>query len=113
VGRRLAAGGSGPPPRASLVETTLALREEGIPAAPGYIPRVVYRQEMFQRRRAYPGSDFPFSLSEISYEPGLCPVAEEILATAIRLPVSEFFTEKDIDDMIRGIRKVARYYAKG
>jgi perosamine synthetase len=91
----------------------LALREEGIPAAPGYIPRVVYRQEMFQMRRAYPGSDFPFSLSEISYEPGLCPVAEEILATAIRLPVSEFFTEKDIDDMIRGIRKVARYYAKG
>lgn len=90
----------------------LALREEGIPAAPGYIPRVVYHQEMFQKRRAYPSSNFPFSLSEVSYEPGICPVAERILETAIRLPVSEFFTEKDVEDMIRGIRKVARYYAK-
>jgi perosamine synthetase len=91
----------------------LALRGEGIPASPGYIPHVLYRQKMFRERRAYPGSDFPFSLSDVSYEPGLCPVAERILATSIRLPVSEFFTEKDIDDIVRAIRKVARYYAKG
>lgn len=90
----------------------LALRGEGIPAIPGYIPRVLYLQKMFRERRAYPDSHFPFSLSGVSYEPGLCPVAERILETAIRLPVSEFFTEKDIDDMIRGIRKVALYYAK-
>lgn len=93
-------------------EFSLALREEGIPNHPGYIPRAVYRQGLFRKKRAYPGSDFPFCLSDVSYEPGLCPSAERILETAIRLPVSEFFTDGDIEDIIRGIGKVARYYQK-
>ncbi|PTX64898.1 dTDP-4-amino-4,6-dideoxygalactose transaminase [Melghirimyces profundicolus] len=89
-----------------------ALGAEGIPNHPGYIPEVVYRQPLFQKRQAYPGSDFPFCLSETSYQPGICPEAEQILATAVRLPISEFFTESDIEDMVRGIRKVALHYAK-
>lgn len=87
-----------------------ALREEGIPNHPGYIPQVVYQQPMFQKRQAYLNSDFPFDLSGRAYPGGLCPVAEHILETAIRLPVSEFFTEEDAEDVIRGIRKVAGFY---
>ncbi|MDA8354675.1 MAG: DegT/DnrJ/EryC1/StrS family aminotransferase [Firmicutes bacterium] len=47
-----------------------ALREEGIPNHPGYIPQVVYQQPMFQKRQAYLNSDFPFDLSGRAYPGG-------------------------------------------
>ncbi|ULL16050.1 DegT/DnrJ/EryC1/StrS family aminotransferase [Paenibacillus sp. H1-7] len=89
-----------------------SLEAEGIPNMEGYIPDVVYMQPLFQNRTAYPSSHFPFSLTGITYERGLCPNAEQILATAVRLPTNEFYTETDIGDMIEGIRKVAAFYAK-
>lgn len=89
-----------------------ALEAEGIPNMEGYIPDVVYMQPLFQKRTAYPNSHYPFELTGITYERGLCPNAESILQTAVRLPVNEFYTEKDIDDMIAGIRKVASFYEK-
>ncbi|GGE26274.1 aminotransferase DegT [Marinithermofilum abyssi] len=92
---------------------TQALREEGIPAHPGYIPRVVYQQPLFQNKQAYLHSSFPFDRSpDVSYDKGLCPEAEAILETSIRLPVSEFFTPGDIDEMAEAIRKVAAYYRR-
>lgn len=88
-----------------------ALAAEGIPNSPGYIPRVLYLNAMFRERHAWPGSHFPFDLSDARYEPGLCPVAEAILRDCIRLEVKEFFTPQDIEDMIAGIRKVVAHYA--
>ncbi|WP_409345690.1 DegT/DnrJ/EryC1/StrS family aminotransferase [Paenibacillus sp. MBLB4367] len=91
-------------------EFASALAAEGIQATAGYIPQVVYMQPLFQNKQAYIGSHFPFELSDFSYDSGLCPVAEDILKTAVRLPVNEFFTDGDIEDMIAAIRKVALYY---
>jgi dTDP-4-amino-4,6-dideoxygalactose transaminase len=68
-------------------------------------------QSLFQQRHAYPGSHFPFDLSDAYYERGLCPVAEDILRTAITMPVSEFYTPQDVEDIVRGVRKVACHYA--
>ena len=99
--------------RCSRDEFSAALRAEGIPNQAGYIPRVIYLQPLFQNREAYRGSHFPFDLADAAYPRGLCPVAESILETAIRLPISEFHTEQDIDDVIRGIRKVAHHFAVG
>lgn len=93
-------------------EFHLALESEGIPNQAGYIPSVNYMTALFQKRQAYRNSHFPFDLTDISYPPGLCPVAENILLTAIRLQINEFYTEQDIQDMIRGIRKVVQYYKK-
>ncbi|QNK56288.1 DegT/DnrJ/EryC1/StrS aminotransferase family protein [Paenibacillus sp. PAMC21692] len=89
-----------------------ALAEEGISCSAGYIPQVVYMQPLFQKRQAYPGSHFPFELSSAEYKEGDCMVAEQILETAIRLPINEFFTDQDIEDMAAGIRKVSGYYGK-
>jgi perosamine synthetase len=89
-----------------------ALEAEGIPNMEGYIPDVVYMQPLFQNRTAYRNSHFPFDITGITYEKGLCPNAEAILQTAVRLQVNEFFTEKDIDEMIAGIEKVVSFYAK-
>lgn len=89
-----------------------ALSAEGITNRMGYIPDVVYMQPMFQNKQAYLGSQFPFDLSEVSYAKGTCPQAEAILQSAVQVPISEFFTDKDIEETIAAIRKVASFYQK-
>ena len=91
-----------------------ALRAEGVPCEPGYIPTCVYAYPLFQNLSAYPGTHSPFDSPyygrPISYPAGLCPTAEAILGTAVRLPVSEFYTDQDLEEVIRSIRKVAITY---
>jgi dTDP-4-amino-4,6-dideoxygalactose transaminase len=90
-----------------------ALAAEGIPNGLGYTD-VLYKNEMFAKKSAYIGTNAPFDSKyygrEIEYKPGLCPVAEDIHRTAIRLGVSEFYTEQDITDIIASVRKVAAHY---
>lgn len=88
----------------------------GIGASKGYIPACIYEYRMFQNKSAFRGThapwDSPYYGGTVSYEKGLCPVAEKILETAVKFGVSEFYTDQDVDDMIAAIRKVAAYYAK-
>ncbi|MDR6549984.1 DegT/DnrJ/EryC1/StrS family aminotransferase [Paenibacillus qinlingensis] len=93
-------------------EFAKALQAEGIDCSAGYIAKPVYMQPLFLNQEAYTGSHFPFDLTDIAYSEGLCPAAEHILKSAIRLPVNEFFTEQDRDEVIAGIRKVAAHYKK-
>lgn len=98
--------------RAEFVE---ALRAEGIPCTEGYITRPVYCYDVLAKRQILRNSGFPldpvFHEGTPSYGPGLCPVAEEVLSTACRLPINEFYTDQDIEDMIEAIRKVALYFS--
>ena len=71
-----------------------ALHAEGVPAGKGYIPTCIYEYPLF--KGAYPR--------------GLCPVAEEILETSVKFPVSEFWNDEDVDDIIKAVKKVAGYY---
>lgn len=91
-----------------------ALAAEGIPNLPGYIPVCVYEYDLFINKNAFPGSDLPFSIGhdpeKVKYYKGMCPIAEEILNTSIRIGISEFYTAQDIEDIIEAIRKVAQYY---
>jgi perosamine synthetase len=91
-----------------------ALVAEGLPASPGYIPQCVYRIPMFVNQTAYTKTNLPFVSEhydgEVDYHEGLCPVAEQILLDAIRLPVNEFFTEQDLEETIAAIRKVWTWY---
>lgn len=87
-----------------------ALRAEGIPAMAGYIPQPIYREKLFANKSFFPGNIWPAEIvsgKTYSYPAGLCPVAEEVLSTAIRMPVSEFFTENDALDMVAAVKKVA------
>ncbi|MEW6227737.1 MAG: DegT/DnrJ/EryC1/StrS family aminotransferase, partial [Bacillota bacterium] len=98
--------------RAEFVE---ALRAEGIPCTEGYITRPVYCYDVLAKRQILRNSGFPldpvFHEGTPSYGPGLCPVAEEVLSTACRLPINEFYTDQDIEDMIEALRKVALYFS--
>lgn len=95
-------------------EFVKALRAEGIPAIEGYIPQCVYQLDMFKNKTVYPGgTQYPLDGThgrEIEYKDGDCPVAEKILATSVRVPVSEFYTEQDLEETINAIKKVCAYY---
>ncbi len=87
----------------------LALQKEGIQASAGYIPRPIYLEKVFIDKSFFPGV-WPAELiaqKTYTYCEGLCPVAEEVLRTAIRLPINEFFTDQDIEETAEAIRKVA------
>ncbi|MCX7806455.1 MAG: DegT/DnrJ/EryC1/StrS family aminotransferase [Planctomycetota bacterium] len=92
-----------------------ALAAEGITASAGYVDRVKYRCDLFVNKSAFPGTKYPWDSPYYGrgrdYPEGLCPVAEEIVRTCVKLPVSEFFTERDLAETVAGISKVARYFA--
>ncbi len=97
--------------RATFVK---ALQEEGISAGEGYIPECVYEYDMFKNREGYIGTHCPFDCAyygkEIEYKKGLAPVAENVLKTSVRLPIGNFFTDEDVEQTVRAIRKVAAYF---
>ena len=91
-----------------------ALNAEGLPCYKGYIHACIYEYDLFRNKSAYQGTHAPFDSryygKEIDYHTGLCPVAEEILRTSVKFNISEFYTQQDIDDIVKIIRKVTAYY---
>lgn len=100
--------------KVSRSEFSAALEAEGIPNSEGYIPACIYEYDLLVNKNAFPESDIPFSInhsaSEIRYYKGMCPIAEEILATTIRVYINEFCTNDDITEIISAIKKVSEYY---
>lgn len=95
--------------RAAFVK---ALAAEGLSAGEGYVDRATYLYDLFTKKQGFGGTDFPFSLApHIEYVPGLCPQAEAIVADCVKLPVSEFYSDDDLNQTLAGIRKVAEYFA--
>jgi dTDP-4-amino-4,6-dideoxygalactose transaminase len=92
-----------------------ALNAEGVPAGAGYLPSCVYEYDMFRNLSGFEGTkqpfDSPYYGKSIEYGKGLCPVAEQVLETAVRLDVSEFYTERDLAETVAAIRKVSAHYA--
>jgi dTDP-4-amino-4,6-dideoxygalactose transaminase len=103
--------------KASIAEFCQALEAEGIPCEPNKITggMPVYQYVVFQKRSAFPDSRLPFVSkdlrSDISYPKGLCPVAEEAFEHTFNLNVNEFYSNEDIDDMVKGVAKVAEHYS--
>ncbi len=99
-------------------EFSIALEAEGIPnqsnLITGGMPEYAY--DVFSNRSAFPNSKHPFVNKDfgtnVSYNRGSCPYAEDAFEQVINLNISEFYTEQDIDDMGRAVEKVANYYWK-
>jgi dTDP-4-amino-4,6-dideoxygalactose transaminase len=95
-----------------------ALRHEGVNARANVITggRPVYLYDIFQKRSAFPGSQYPFrSLdtgSDRSYPVGLCPVAEDAFSRWIVLELLENYTEQNVSEMADAVAKVAYHLAQ-
>ncbi len=48
----------------------------------------------------------------LGYEKGLCPVAEEIYAGIMSIPLYPAMTDEDAEDTIRAVKKLVNYYRK-
>ncbi len=93
-----------------------AVSAEGIPASQGYIKVPLYMFPILREKKTYGSSHCPFDCpihgQDIEYAEGLCPNTEEILRRIITLPIKESYSMDDVEDMAKGIAKVAEHYAK-
>jgi dTDP-4-amino-4,6-dideoxygalactose transaminase len=90
----------------SREEIVAALNYEKVEATAGYIPRPIYMEPLFLNKSFFPENIWPAELAadkQYTYAQGLCPIAEEILTTAIRIPIDETMSEKKIQQMIKGV----------
>ncbi len=88
-----------------------ALTAEGLGAGVGYIGKPIFLcAGALTHKDTFGTSGLPFTLPgapEIEYSEATCPRATELLPRMITLGMSEFYTEQDIEDMARAVRKVA------
>jgi len=91
-----------------------ALRGEGIPASPIYT-RPLYDEPIF-RDKVGRGRGFPFEYleregHEVVYKQGSCPNAERVCKSAVGVYLSPAYTLRELDLIVKAIRKVAKAYA--
>ena len=55
---------------------------------------------------------FPY-YEKLGYKRGLCPNAEKLYEEIISLPLYYAMSDEDVESVIRAVRKIAVYYAKG
>lgn len=94
-------------------QVAAALRAEGVPAGKVYGGKPVYEaQQILNQWTIADGCPFncpSFFPEPIKYEMGMCPRSEDLLSRAVSIHVGPFLEEEDLDDMIRGVRKVAHH----
>lgn len=97
-------------------EFAKALSAEGVGAGQGYIGRPIYMSAMLQQRNTYGRTGCPFTCErygrDMVYREEDCPNTMEILRRLITLPINEFFTDQDVDDIATAVAKVAEAYRK-
>ena len=87
-----------------------ALFAEGINSE-GYCPIPVHLQSFFRRKKGYGDTKLPFESPwfrhKTAYKKGLCPKAERLSSQDLLLPVYQTLTEKDLNDVVAALEKVA------
>ena len=90
------------------------LSAEGVPASFGYIRKQLYLFRVLKDQVTYGSSRCPFDCPRygrrIEYREGDCPNAEKFLGELITIPINEFYTNEDVNNILRMVSKVARYY---
>ena len=97
------------------VEFGQALTKEGIPAGVGYIGKPIYMNPIFLDTMTYGDSGCPFTCHRANkreYRESDCPNTMEILRTIVILACNEFYTDRDVDDIVAAVRKVAHHFAR-
>jgi perosamine synthetase len=87
-----------------------ALSAEGFPHFTAYV-RPLYLLPLFQKRIALGASGFPFTLSDVKYEKGMCPVVEriwekELIGFETCMHAAD---DRHVDLLTEAVRKVHRH----
>jgi dTDP-4-amino-4,6-dideoxygalactose transaminase len=90
-----------------------ALQAEGVPAGKVYGGQPVYAAaQILNQWTIADGCPFncpTFFPEPIRYAMGMCPRSEDLLARAVCIYTGPFYTEEDVDDLIRAVDKVVHY----
>ncbi len=90
-----------------------ALNAEGIAGSGSFYMRAIHLEYPYLRQKtAFHHSRYPFTLARksITYAEGSCPVAEQAADLVYHVPLNEWLSNREIDDTIAGVKKVAGYY---
>jgi 8-amino-3,8-dideoxy-alpha-D-manno-octulosonate transaminase len=101
-------------PNAEVARTFVkALRAEGIPAAQMYEGKPVYSNPAILAKRTATGKGGPWNCAEhptsVTYEMGMCPETEELVARSFVVGVGASFTPEDCEDVAVAVAKVASH----
>ncbi len=84
-----------------------ALTAEGFPIFPGYVAPL-YRLPVFRERKAIGRDGWPFTLTDRTYQDGLCPVTERLHAEEAMLfePCAYAVDDDLLERLVAAVRKV-------
>jgi dTDP-4-amino-4,6-dideoxygalactose transaminase len=85
-----------------------AMKAEGVPVAPHYIGKPIYKYPLFQDHSAFEHGDHPFK--RIDYKRVSCPTAEAILDTYAILAVNESYSDGDLDETVKAFERVVAWF---
>ncbi len=98
------------PDAGRAVKMVAALRAEGIPAVQFYDGQPVYANEALLARRTASNKGGPWHCAEhpcqVTYEMGMCPQTEALVARNVTLGVGAQYSEDDCVDVATAVRKV-------
>lgn len=88
-----------------------AINAENIPCGSLYSGRPVYMLPQIFNQKTVDKNGFPFNQfdEKIVYSEGMCPKCEELLPRNAMIGITPAHTEKDAEDVIKAIRKVAKH----
>jgi perosamine synthetase len=89
-----------PLPADGVVEVAKMLRERGIVSAPRYIVKPAFMCEVFQKRRTFGKSEFPFTLARpeaLDYNLASYPGTVEALERLLVVPWNDRYNEDDVE----------------
>jgi 8-amino-3,8-dideoxy-alpha-D-manno-octulosonate transaminase len=88
-----------------------ALNGEGIPTGLLYNGEPIYMLPQIFNKKTAEGREFPFDQfdEEIVYTKDMCPKAWDIMPRSATINLSPAFTEQDVEDVVKAIRKVAKH----
>ncbi len=91
---------------------TQALQAEGVRCSFGHTVKPVYEYPVFCDQAFFPGcTGLPFEEAQPNrYSAGLCPDAEPLLKSVIGLELNEFYTEKNVEQIVTAFGKLHKWF---
>ena len=94
------------------------LSDRGVSVSIHYIGKPIFLcSEPLMKKQFYGNSHFPFDYpnarQDITYEPGMCPVAEDVLNRLVLLNITERYSEKDIKNVANEISQTVNRLSRG
>jgi perosamine synthetase len=98
-------------PADAVIEMAALLKEHGVLAAPRYIQKPAFMCEVFQQRRTFGTSGYPFTLARadaLDYRLERYPGATSALERILVVPWNERYTEEDVEYVADALTWAAR-----